>query len=187
MAAHRLTTALARSGALLATAGAVHAAVNARALRVPPTDPPPVAERVSLLLPVRDEAHRVGPCLRSLLGQRRVPDLEILVLDDGSSDGTADVVRAIAGDDPRVRLLAGAPLPDGWLGKPWACAQLAEAATGTVLVWVDADVVLEPLAIAATVALLRESGLDLVSPYPLQLADGMLPPPASSRCCSGRG
>ena len=198
MAAHRLTTALARSGALLATAGAVHAAVNARALRVPPTQPVPITERVSLLLPVRDEAHRVGPCLRSLLDQRRVPDLEVLVIDDGSSDGTADVVRAVAGDDPRVRLLSGAPLPAAscaksgeptfselrttgaasggeWLGKPWACAQLADAATGSVLVWVDADVVLEPLAIASTVALLREAGLDLVSPYPLQLADGALP------------
>ena len=191
MAAHRLTTALARSGALLATAGAVHAAVNARALRVPPTQPVPITERVSLLLPVRDEAHRVGPCLRSLLDQRRVPDLEVLVLDDGSSDGTADVVRAVLattrgsvcsparlpprGKSVNPRFETGAASGGEWLGKPWACAQLADAATGSVLVWVDADVVLEPLAIASTVALLREAGLDLVSPYPLQLADGALP------------
>jgi Glycosyl transferase family 2 len=131
-----------------------------------------VAEPVSVLLPLRDEAGRVEPTLRSLLAQRGLDRLEIVVLDDGSSDGTADVVRGIVADDPRVRLLDGgsAPPPDGWLGKPWACARLADAATGTVLVFVDADVVLEPDAIAGTVALLRDAGLDLVSPYPRQLA-----------------
>src|SRR5262249_40088305 len=125
VAAHGLTTAPARTGALLAAAGTAHAVGNARRLRGPPTDPPPTAERVTVLLPVRDEAHRVGPCLRSLLGQRRLPDLEILVLDDRSTDGTADVVRAVPADDPRVRVLAGDAVPKGWLGKPWACRQLA--------------------------------------------------------------
>jgi len=159
-----------RAGALLALAGTVHTAVNLRLLRVPPRDPPPVAERVSVLLPLRDEAARVEPCLRGLLAQRGLRDLEVLVLDDGSSDGTADVVRRVTGADPRVRLLAGAALPTGWLGKPHACAQLAAAATGTVLVFLDADVVLAADAVAATVALLRWSGLDLVCPYPRQQA-----------------
>jgi hypothetical protein len=157
-------------GSLAAAAGTAHAAWNLRRLRVPPSDPAPVAERVSVLLPVRDEAARVGACLRAVLAQQRLADLEVLVLDDGSSDATADVVRATVGGDPRVRLLDGAPLPDGWLGKPHACQQLADAATGSVLVFVDADVELAPLAVASSVALLRESGLDLVSPYPRQLA-----------------
>ena len=165
-----LSSALVRlgsAGALLATA---HTAVNLRLLRVPPPAPPPVAEPVSLLLPVRDEAHRVEPCLRSLLAQAGVPDLEVVVLDDGSRDGTADVVRRVVGDDPRVRLITGAPLPTGWLGKPHACAQLAAAARGSVLVFVDADVVLAPHAVAATVALLRSARLGLVCPYPRQVA-----------------
>jgi hypothetical protein len=131
-----------------------------------------VAERVSVLLPVRDEAHQVAACLRAVLASTGVPDLEVLVLDDGSVDGTAEAVRAAAGDDPRVRLLAGAPPPPSWLGKPHACARLAAAATGTVLVFVDADVRLRPHALAATVALLRSSGLDLVCPYPRQEAVG---------------
>ena len=83
-----------------------------------------------MLLPARDEAARVGPTLRSLMAQRGV-ELEVVVLDDGSTDGTADVVRRVADDDPRVRLLTGRPLTPGWLGKPHACQQLAEAAART--------------------------------------------------------
>jgi hypothetical protein len=159
------------AGTALAVAGTAHAAWNLRRLRVPPADPPPVAERVAVLLPVRDEAQRVEPCLRSLLGQTGLRDATVTVLDDGSTDGTADVVRRVAGSDPRVRLVTGAPLPDGWWGKPWACAQLADTVPDAdVLVFVDADVVLAPRAVASAVALLRWAGLDLVSPYPRQVA-----------------
>ena len=155
----------------LAAALSVHTAVNARLLRVPTATR--TSARVSVLLPVRDERARVGPCVRALLGQSGV-DLEVVVLDDGSSDGTADAVRDVAQGDPRLRLLVGRPLPPGWLGKPHACLQLAEAAapTSDVLVFVDADVVLAPHAVAATVALLEETGLDLLSPYPRQEAPG---------------
>jgi hypothetical protein len=158
-------------GTALAVAGTAHAAWNLRRLRVPPPDPPPVAERVAVLLPVRDEVHRVEPCVRSVLAQDGVRDMTVLVLDDGSQDGTADVVRRAAAGDDRLRLLTGAELPAGWWGKPWACQQLADAAADAdVLVFVDADVVLEPHAVASSVALLRWAGLDLVSPYPRQLA-----------------
>jgi hypothetical protein len=158
------------AGSLGAAVLTAHTALNLHLMRRPPADPPPVPERVSVLLPLRDEAHRVVPCLRALLAQEAVPDLEVLVLDDCSTDGTADVVRAAVGDDPRVRLLRGEAPPAGWLGKPHACARLAARATGSVLVFLDADVVPAPRALAGTVALLRWSGLDLVSPYPRQLA-----------------
>ena len=152
-----------------------HTAVNAALLRRPRRDAS-TTERVAVLLPLRDEAGRVTPCLEALLKQSGVPGLEIIVLDDGSGDGTADVVRAVAGDG--VRLLTGAPLPAGWLGKPHACAQLAAAAgDADVLVFLDADVVLAPDAVAGGVALLRSAGADLLSPYPRIVGSGRLVQP----------
>jgi hypothetical protein len=158
---------LAAAAALLS----LHCTVNARLLRVPTGTS--TSRRVSVLLPLRDEAARVEPCLRALLAQHSV-DLELVVLDDGSSDGTAELVRRVCDGDPRVRLLTGRPLTPGWLGKPHACQQLADAAarSSEVLVFVDADVVLAPHAVAATVALLDSAELDLVSPYPRQTAPG---------------
>ncbi|TFV54240.1 glycosyltransferase [Mycobacterium sp. PS03-16] len=140
----------------MACAGTLHQLVNLRLLRRPPRDPAPVTAAVSLLVPARDEAHRIAPTIRSLLAQRGLGDAEILVLDDGSTDGTADAVRAAAGGDPRLRVLTGVAPPPGWLGKPHACAQLAAAARGEILVFVDADVVLAQDAVAAAVAAIRE-------------------------------
>ena len=153
-----------RALAWLVAALTAHTWLNARLLRVPVARPGTTT--VSLLLPLRDEAARVEPCLRALLAQTH--PCQLLVLDDGSTDATAQLVERLTGRPP----LAGAPLPGGWLGKPHACQQLADAATGEVLVFVDADVVLAPDAVAATLALLADTGLDLVSPYPRQDAPG---------------
>ncbi|WP_245885284.1 glycosyltransferase [Kineococcus rhizosphaerae] len=147
-----------------------HSLLNARALRVPRLDPPPVAGRVSVLVPVRDEEDTVQECLTSLLDQVELPDYEVVVVDDASGDRTADVVEAVAAADERVRLVRSDGPPAGWLGKTHACHVLAEHATGEVLVFVDADVVLAPHAVSAAVDLLRGTGFDLVCPYPRQLA-----------------
>lgn len=157
--------ALLRAAAVGVGALSLHSALNARLLRrlPPPTD---VEERVSLLLPLRDEAHRLQPCVHSLLQQQHLRDVELLVLDDCSHDETAAAVQRLTGRAP----LPGRPLPDGWLGKPHACQQLADAATGSALVFVDADVVLQPEAVARAVTLLRKEKLGFVSPYPRQLA-----------------
>ncbi|MBB2941642.1 hypothetical protein FB565_001346 [Actinoplanes lutulentus] len=152
-----------------------HTAVNALLLRRPRRGAT-TAERVAVLLPLRDEAARVGPCLESLLAQRGVPNLTIHVLDDGSTDGTADVVRKIAGD--AVVLHTGEPLPPGWLGKPNACRQLADkAGDADILVFVDADVTLEPDAIAGAADLLRRAGVTLLSAYPRIAGAGRLAQP----------
>lgn len=153
------------TAAAAAAALSLHSAVNTLLLRrLPPASD--VDERVSLLLPLRNEAHRLQPCLQSLLRQAHLADVELLVLDDCSTDATAAAVQQLAGRAP----LPGRPLPPGWLGKPHACRQLADAATGSVLVFVDADVVLQADAVARAVALLRRANLGFVSPYPQQQA-----------------
>lgn len=184
--AARTARVLAASACLGATAVAVHTAVNVRLLRDPhrartavgPEAPPAAASGdaagpppVSVLVPARDEAARIGGCVRSVLASRGVR-CELLVLDDASLDGTADAARAAAGGDLRLRVLRGRPLPPGWLGKPHACARLADEARGEVLVFVDADVRLDPDGLAATVAQLAAGPFDLVSPYPRQVAEG---------------
>jgi hypothetical protein len=165
------------AGTALAVASLGLTVDNLRRLRTPPAHPPRLGEHVAVLIPARDEAGTIGRCLRAVLRALDRTDpaghARVLVLDDASSDGTAAEVAAIAARDRRVRLLAGAPPPDGWLPKPWACHQLAAAAgpAATALVFLDADVVLAPDGLAATVAELRQ-GLDLVSPHPHQLAEG---------------
>jgi hypothetical protein len=166
--ARRLLRALVRGGALVSVLAALHAAINTRLLRRPPASAPAVGVPVAVVLPVRDEAAQVTDCLAAVLDQRGVPELQVVVVDDGSTDGTADLVAAVA--DDRVRLLPAAPLGPGWLGKPHACAQGAAAAgDAEVLVFVDADVRLMPDAIASAVALMGAASLDLVSPWPRQL------------------
>ncbi|MCD9196715.1 glycosyltransferase [Aeromicrobium wangtongii] len=165
---------LARAGAALSLASLGLVAHNLRVIRTPDLDAPAPTEHIAVLLPVRDEASQVRTCVEAVL---RAADscagpVDVLVLDDGSTDGTAEILADLAASDERLTVLTGAPLPPGWLGKPWACHQLAAAAAPDtrVLVLVDADVTLRPAALSATVDLLRSSGLDLVCPYPRQLA-----------------
>jgi Glycosyl transferase family 2 len=164
----RPARAVVRVCAGLSVAGALHAAVNIRLLRRPAVPAPAVAGPVAVVLPVRDEAAHVTGCLAAVLDQVGVPDLRVVVVDDGSTDGTPDLVATLA--DPRVRLVSATPPAPGWLGKPSACAQgAAAAADAEVLVFLDADVRLMPDAVASAVALLRDHDLDLVSPWPRQL------------------
>ncbi|QSB13795.1 glycosyltransferase [Natronosporangium hydrolyticum] len=129
-----------------------------------PSAAPPLP-RVSLLVPARDEADRLPRCLPGLLAQ---PAAEVLVCDDESTDDTAGVVRRAAADDPRLRLVPGTPRPPGWIGKSWACHQLAAAATGDLLVFCDADVLLQPGALAALWAELTRQRSEVFSVFPRQ-------------------
>lgn len=95
--------------------------------------------RISVLIPMRDEAAVIAETVKNLLAQDD-PNFEVFILDDESTDGSAEIALQAAEGDPRMRLIAGRPLPDGWLGKNWACAQLAEQALGETLVFTDAEV-----------------------------------------------
>lgn len=122
---------------------------------------------VSVLVPARNEAGRIGACLDAITGSQ-VPIREILVYDDESTDDTRAIVRERAARDPRIRLVDVRPLPDGWIGKVHACAQLARAATGEFLVFVDADVRLDPGGLARIASFFDGSDVSLLSAVPRQ-------------------
>lgn len=135
--------------------------------------------RVSVLIPARNEAARIDATLRALLASRDV-ELQILVWDDASTDDTADCVERIAGNDARVRLLRGAGPPADWNGKQYACWRLALAADYDELLFLDADVVIEPDAVSRAVSYRRRLGIDLLSGFPRELTgswgEGLLIP-----------
>jgi glycosyltransferase involved in cell wall biosynthesis len=128
---------------------------------------------VSVLIPARNEEANIGAALQRVLASAGVT-LEVLVLDDASSDATAAIVEAIAARDARVRLLRSMELPAGWNGKQYACWQLARASHAPVMLFLDADVRLEPDAIARMAAFQRESRAALVSGFPRLVTIGFL-------------
>ncbi len=129
----------------------------------------PARERplVSVLIPARNEQANIEACVRSLLAQTYAP-FELLVLDDASTDGTAEALARLAAEAPRLQVLQGAPLPEGWLGKNWACHQLAQAARGDFLLFLDADTRADPRFLEDVVALACRARLDYFSGVPRQ-------------------
>ncbi len=125
------------------------------------------APRVSVLIPARDEEDVIADTVRAHLDQDYA-DFEVLVLDDDSSDRTAERAADAAHGDPRFRLLSGEPLPEGWLGKNWACHQLSRHATGELLLFTDADVRWSPGALAGAVALMERREAGLLTVWPTQ-------------------
>ncbi len=123
---------------------------------------------VSVLIPARDEERSIGACLDSLVGQD-YPTFEVLILDDGSDDRTADIARDVSSRSDVVRLMRGEPLPDGWHGKAYACQQLGEQARGDILIFTDADTVHLPPMIRAVVGAMA-AGADVVTAFPEQEA-----------------
>ncbi|MCI4351926.1 MAG: glycosyltransferase [Thermoplasmata archaeon] len=128
--------------------------------RGPATPTPPVpAPLVSVIVPARNEGEDLGPCLGGLLSQS-YPSVELLVVDGGSTDETREVARARG---TRVTVIEEPPLPEGWVGKNWACWTGALQARGEFLLFVDADVRPSPQAIWTAVDWARRDQADLVT------------------------
>lgn len=140
--------------------------VNLLLYRRPTAEPPP-GSAVSILIPARNEESGIAAAVDAALLSRGV-EVEVVVLDDHSTDRTADIVRAIAVRDPRVRLEGAPPLPPGWSGKQHACQALAKLARHPVLLFQDADVRLSPDAARLTCGALLSGGHGLVSGFPRQ-------------------
>nr|ANY58081.1 Glycosyltransferase [uncultured bacterium] len=135
---------------------------------------PAALPAVSILVPARDEAENLRRTLPSLLAQD-YPRLEVLLLDDRSRDGTGEIARSIAADaGASLRVIRGTEPPAGWVGKNWACHQLAAAATGEVLVFWDADVEAAPAAIRRTLAALQGHRAGAVTALPRQRLEGWM-------------
>jgi hopene-associated glycosyltransferase HpnB len=123
---------------------------------------PAVSPTVAVVVPARDEAPVIGQALRSLLGQDYAGPFRVIVVDDGSSDGTGTIARAIG--DPRLTVLNGQNRPAGWSGKLWAIAQgLAEIDAADLVLLTDADIVHERRHVTTLVAQVERGDFDLVS------------------------
>lgn len=122
---------------------------------------------VSVIIPARNEAAVIETVIRSVLGSTYQP-LELLVVDDRSTDETAAIVGRLAQADPRLRLVGGEELPEGWYGKPWACLQGYRAARGELLLFTDADTRHAPELLAHAVGALEHEGAALVTVSPHQ-------------------
>jgi len=132
-------------------------------LAEPPRDPP----LVSLVIPARNEAHNIRRCAESALASS-YPRLEVIVVDDHSTDGTGAIASELAASDSRLRVITPPALPDGWFGKQWACAAGAAAARGELLGFMDADTWQARDLVTRVVNAMRARGSDLLSVAGLQ-------------------
>lgn len=134
--------------------------------------PSPAEPRVSVLVPARNEERHIRDCVASLLAQD-YGNLEVVVLNDHSTDRTAAILAELQHEGPpaaagRLRVLEGADLPEGWLGKHWACQQLAGAATGELILFTDADTRHGPASVRRGVAALAAEAADLLTALPYE-------------------
>lgn len=127
------------------------------------------SERVAIVVPMRDEIRNVDLCLAGLLRQSGLAaNWEVVVVDDNSTDGTAERLQQLAGAEPRLRLLHAGALPPGWIGKSRACWLGAAGSRGEWLCFIDADVRASPLLVASAVAAAAKSKIDMLSLSPFQ-------------------
>jgi hypothetical protein len=155
-----------------ATVPAVMFLMNLRWYRAPGVGEPGDA-RVAVLIPARNEELNIGACVESALASRGV-GVEVLVLDDASTDRTAEIVRNIALRDGRVRLIEAQELPKGWNGKQHACWVLAQQTNAPLLLFLDADVRIMPEMVMRCVGEMQTRRVALLSGFPRQIMEGRM-------------
>lgn len=131
-----------------------------------PENPNQPSPRISVLVPARNESHRVlRQCVESLCAQT-YSNLEIIVVNDCSTDNTGEILDDLAETNLRLKVIHGAPLPSGWLGKPHAMYQASQAATGDWLLATDADIIFHPQVIEAGIRYALKNELDVLALMP---------------------
>ena len=132
---------------------------------MPSSTPVAFQAKVSVIIPARNEEYDIAPALRSILSQEGV-DLEVIVVNDHSTDRTAEIVDRIARTDARVTVLHDPPLLKGWLGKCNAMQQGAQRASGEYLLFTDADIVHAPSCFTTALKEMRQNTYDFFSLFP---------------------
>jgi len=125
---------------------------------------------VSVLVPARNEEKNISVCIESLIKQD-YPNFEIIILNDNSTDNTYEVANSYLNSANNIKVLNGDKLPEGWLGKNWACHQLAQNSHGRILIFTDADNYYESTAVSKTVSAIQKHNLDMLSAFPQQITD----------------
>lgn len=125
-------------------------------------------ERVSVLIPARNEERNIAACVRAVAASRH-PIHEIIVCDDQSTDRTREIVERLRGEIENLRVIAGVPMPPGWVGKPHACHRLARHASGEVLVFVDADTRLTHEGLERIISCFHDEAASVVTAVPEQV------------------
>ncbi len=115
---------------------------------------------ISVIIPARNEARNIAASVKGLLRQT-YPNIELIVIDDRSTDATPQILEALASEDPRLSIIHGQPLSPGWAGKPHALSQGAQAAQGEWLCFIDADTFACPELLSASLAAARQTEADL--------------------------
>jgi len=132
-----------------------------------PDKKPATCPKISLLIPVRNEEATIGKLLSSIQ-KLDYPDFEVWICNDQSSDKTAKILEKFAREDGRIRWFDGENLPEDWLGKNFACHQLAQKASGNYMIFLDADVTLSIDSVSRAVFFFQEKKLSLLSVFPQQ-------------------
>lgn len=135
---------------------------------VEPTVPPPNAPLISVCVPARNEERNIRACVESILAQD-YPNLEVIVLDDRSTDSTPEILRQLAAHHKKLKIRHGVDLPTGWAGKPHALFQASAAAQGEWLCFVDADTFLSPNTLSACYTKAVETSADMFTILTFQI------------------
>jgi chlorobactene glucosyltransferase len=135
---------------------------------VKPAPPPSLTPLISVCIPARNEERNIRACVEAMLAQD-YPSIEVIALDDRSSDATPSILADIASHDPRLRPISGSELPDGWAGKPHALYQASAVARGEWLCFVDADTFVMPEALSSCYAKAIETHADMFTIMTFQI------------------
>lgn len=125
-------------------------------------------EKISILVPARNEERNICKLIKSV-EEQSYKNYELIILDDNSTDSTFFITEEISKRNKKIKVIKGKELPDGWLGKNWACYQLSELASGELYLFLDADVTLEKFALTNALNRFHKFNLDMLTVFPTQI------------------